>query len=68
MAQRGGSVVTYVRYGDHVAEPIVEEGHADVERCVDFQKLTFGLCKADLFYFREVINPFLFSRGSISGS
>lgn len=30
MAQRGGSVVTFVRYGDHVAEPIVEEGTADV--------------------------------------
>lgn len=30
MAQRGGSVVTYVRYGDKVAEPIVEEGRADV--------------------------------------
>ena len=26
MAQRGGSVVTYVRYGDKVEEPIVEEG------------------------------------------
>ena len=25
MAQRGGSVVTYVRYGEHVSEPIVEE-------------------------------------------
>ena len=30
MAQRGGSVVTYVRYGEKVAEPIVEEGQADV--------------------------------------
>ena len=30
MAQRGGSVVTYVRYGESVAEPIVEEGQADV--------------------------------------
>ena len=30
MAQRGGSVVTYVRYGENVAEPIVEEGCADV--------------------------------------
>ena len=30
MAQRGGSVVTYVRYGDRVSEPIVEEGQADV--------------------------------------
>lgn len=30
MAQRGGSVVTFVRYGHDVAEPIVEEGQADV--------------------------------------
>ena len=30
MAQRGGSVVTYVRYGEKVTEPIVEEGQADV--------------------------------------
>ena len=30
MAQRGGSVVTYVRYGTEVAEPIIEEGQADV--------------------------------------
>lgn len=37
MAQRGGSVVTYVRYGDHVAEPIVEEGHADV--LIAFERL-----------------------------
>ena len=30
MAQRGGSVVTFVRYGEQVAEPIVAEGQADV--------------------------------------
>jgi indolepyruvate ferredoxin oxidoreductase beta subunit len=30
MAQRGGSVVTFVRYGERVAEPIVEEGQADL--------------------------------------
>lgn len=30
MAQRGGSVVTFVRYGEKVNEPIVEEGCADV--------------------------------------
>lgn len=29
MSQRGGSVVTYVRYGDEVASPIIEEGGAD---------------------------------------
>ena len=29
MSQRGGSVVTYVRYGKEVASPIIEEGGAD---------------------------------------
>ncbi|MBR1817073.1 MAG: indolepyruvate oxidoreductase subunit beta [Lachnospiraceae bacterium] len=37
MAQRGGSVVTYVRYGENVAEPIVEEGQADV--LIAFERL-----------------------------
>lgn len=37
MAQRGGSVVTFVRYGDFVAEPIVEEGQADV--LIAFERL-----------------------------
>lgn len=37
MAQRGGSVVTFVRYGENVAEPIVEEGQADV--LIAFEKL-----------------------------
>lgn len=37
MAQRGGSVVTYVRYGTKVAEPIVEQGQADV--LIAFERL-----------------------------
>lgn len=37
MAQRGGSVVTFVRYGDLVSEPIVEEGQADV--LISFERL-----------------------------
>ena len=37
MAQRGGSVVTFVRYGEKVAEPIVEEGQADV--VIAFERL-----------------------------
>lgn len=37
MAQRGGSVVTFVRYGDSVSEPIVEEGQADV--LIAFERL-----------------------------
>lgn len=37
MAQRGGSVVTYVRYGEEVAEPIVEEGQVDI--LIAFERL-----------------------------
>lgn len=37
MAQRGGSVVTFVRYGEKVYEPVVEEGCADV--IIAFEKL-----------------------------
>ncbi len=37
MAQRGGSVVTFVCYGEKVEEPIVEEGQADV--LIAFERL-----------------------------
>lgn len=37
MAQRGGSVVTFVRYGEKVSEPVVEEGMADV--IIAFERL-----------------------------
>ena len=37
MAQRGGSVVTFVRFGENVSEPVVEEGQADV--IIAFEKL-----------------------------
>lgn len=37
MAQRGGSVVTFVRFGEKVYEPVVEEGEADV--LIAFEKL-----------------------------
>lgn len=30
MSQRGGSVVTYVKYGECVASPIIEKGEADI--------------------------------------
>ena len=30
MSQRGGSVVTYVKYGDVVYSPIIDEGEADI--------------------------------------
>ena len=37
MAQRGGSVVTFVRFGENVSEPVVEEGQADV--IIAFERL-----------------------------
>jgi Pyruvate:ferredoxin oxidoreductase and related 2-oxoacid:ferredoxin oxidoreductases, gamma subunit len=30
MSQRGGSVITYVRYGDKVYSPVIESGEADL--------------------------------------
>jgi indolepyruvate ferredoxin oxidoreductase beta subunit len=30
MAQRGGSVVTYIKMGDKIASPIIEQGDADI--------------------------------------
>ena len=30
MSQRGGNVVTYVRYGEHVYSPIIDKGEADI--------------------------------------
>ena len=37
MSQRGGSVVTYVRYGETVNSPIIDKGEADC--IVSFEKL-----------------------------
>jgi len=37
MAQRGGSVITYVRVGENVNSPIIEKGEADILLC--FEKL-----------------------------
>ena len=37
MSQRGGSVVTYVRYGDRVSSPVIDKGEADF--IVSFEEL-----------------------------
>jgi indolepyruvate ferredoxin oxidoreductase beta subunit len=37
MAQRGGSVVTFVRFGANVSKPVVEEGDADI--LISFERL-----------------------------
>jgi len=37
MSQRGGSVVTYVKYGEKVYSPVIDEGEADF--IISFEKL-----------------------------
>lgn len=37
MSQRGGSVVTYVRFGDKVYSPVISKGEADY--IVSFERL-----------------------------
>lgn len=37
MSQRGGSVVTYVKYGEKVNSPVIEKGEADV--IISFEQL-----------------------------
>ncbi len=37
MSQRGGSVVTYVRYGEKVYSPVIDKGEADI--IVSFEQL-----------------------------
>ena len=42
MSQRGGSVVTYVRYGDKVYSPVIDKGQADF--IVSFELLEAARC------------------------
>lgn len=37
MSQRGGSVVTYVRYGERVYSPVIDKGEADI--IISFEEL-----------------------------
>lgn len=37
MSQRGGSVVTYIKYGDKVFSPVIEQGEADL--IISFEQL-----------------------------
>ncbi len=39
MAQRGGSVVSHIRYGESVASPVISEGEADI--IMSFEQMEF---------------------------
>ena len=61
MSQRGGSVVTYVRYGEKVYSPIVSEGTADVilafEQLEALRWVSFLSPEGTLIYNTQQINP-----------
>ena len=61
MSQRGGSVVTYVRYGEKVYSPIVAEGTADVilafEQLEALRWVSFLSPEGTLIYNTQQINP-----------
>lgn len=63
MSQRGGSVITYVRYGDGLSSPIIDTGHADIVlafemleayRCIELLKTTG---KGRMIVNRQSIDP-----------
>ena len=61
MAQRGGSVVTYVKYGEKVHSPIVSQGTADIilafEMLEGFRYLPYLKKDGVLIVNRQTIDP-----------
>ena len=54
MSQRGGSVVTYVRFGDKVYSPVISKGEADY--IVSFERLEAARRTAELWNCGKVIS------------
>lgn len=61
MSQRGGSVITHVRYGKNIASPIVEEGTADLviamEMLEGLRAVPFLKPSGNMILNEQVINP-----------
>ncbi len=61
MSQRGGSVVTYVRYGEKVSSPIIDKGEADIilafELLEAYRALPYLKDGGKLLVNRQRINP-----------
>ena len=61
MSQRGGSVVTYVKYGDSVYSPIIDEGEADIilafELLEAYRALPYLKCGGKMIVNNQQINP-----------
>jgi len=61
MAQRGGSVVTYVKFGEKVYSPIIEKGEADIllafEELEGLRWLDYLKPTGKIILNRQIINP-----------
>lgn len=61
MAQRGGSVVTYVKFGEKVYSPIIEKGEADIilafEELEGLRWLEYLRPGGKIILNRQIINP-----------
>ena len=61
MSQRGGSVVTYVKYGQDIASPIIDQGEADIilafERLEALRALSYLKKGGKMIVNDRAINP-----------
>lgn len=61
MSQRGGSVVTYVKFGDKVYSPIIDKGEADLilafELLEAYRALPFAKKDGKILVNRQEMNP-----------
>ncbi len=68
MAQRGGSVVTYVKFGDKVYSPLVEVGQADIiiafEKLEAFRAIQYLKDDGELIVNNQAIKPMPVITGS----
>ena len=70
MSQRGGSVVTYVKYGKEVNSPIIDKGEADIilafERLEAMRALPFLKKGGKIILNDRAINPMPVITGAVS--
>ena len=61
MSQRGGSVVTYVRYGDKVYSPLIEKGEADIilafEQLEGYRYVSYLKKEGEMILSTQTIEP-----------
>ncbi len=61
MSQRGGSVITYVRYGNKVYSPLIEKGEADIilafEQLEGYRNISYLKKDGKLILSSQVVEP-----------